>query len=403
MPLAEKHLLLRIGLKGKEITPLKRPSANIVFLLDVSGSMKDDNKLPLLKQAMKLLTQELSEDDQVTIVTYAGEAGLRLDTTSGHLQTEICGAIDSLQAGGSTNGSAGIELAYQKATEHFLEEGVNRVILATDGDLNVGISDDERLVELITQKAKSNVFLTVLGFGTGNLKDSKLEKLADHGNGMYGYVDSLREARKVLVEQLSGSLVTIAKDVKLQLEFNPAEVRSYRLIGYENRVLAAQDFHDDTKDAGDIGAGHTVTALYELEPANTAWTTGRSSPAPARPLKYQQTAEQAVTNFRLTESAKSGELLTLALRYKPPEIDESTWMEVPLEVDTKEFAAATDDFRFAAAVAAFGMRLRGSQYCGQISLQQIEELALHALGEDLQGRRTEFVDLVRIAQRLMKD
>ena len=279
-PWQTDHLLLRIGLKGQDIDTGERPASNLVFLLDVSGSMKSENKLPLLKRAMKMLVEQLSENDQVTIVTYAGQAGLRLDTTTGDRRAELEMAIDSLSAGGSTNGSAGIELAYEKAVQHFIEGGTNRVVLATDGDLNVGISDDEQLVQLIKKKADSGVFLTVLGFGTGNLKDAKLEKLADHGNGMYGYIDSMREARKVLVEQMAGSLVTIAKDVKLQLEFNPAEVRSYRLIGYENRVMAAQDFSDDTKDAGEIGAGHTVTALYELEPTGKRLAARpKSSPA----------------------------------------------------------------------------------------------------------------------------
>ena len=340
-PWKTDHLLLRIGLKGREVDTGERPSSNLVFLLDVSGSMQSSDKLPLLKRAMKMLVQQLTENDRVTIVTYAGEAGLRLDTTTGDRHAEIDSVIESLTAGGSTNGSAGIELAYEKAAQSFIEGGTNRVILATDGDLNVGISDDQQLVQLIKEKAHSGVFLTVLGFGTGNLKDSKLEKLADHGNGIYGYVDSLREARKVLVEQMAGSLVTIAKDVKIQVEFNPAEVRSYRLIGYENRIIAARDFHDDTKDAGEIGAGHTVTALYELEPTDRRWTANSRQPFGQQTrLKYQQTAEPEVAAGELTDAARSGELLTLSLRYKQPEGNESSLIEVPLKGKPQSFEAA---------------------------------------------------------------
>lgn len=284
-PWQEDHLLLRVGLKGKEVHKAERPASNLVFLIDTSGSMSDEDKLPLVKQAMSMLTRELGERDRITIVTYAGEAGLKLAPTNGGDHATITSVINSLNSAGSTHGSAGIQLAYEKARESFLKEGTNRVILCTDGDLNVGVTQDDQLVDLITKEAKSGVFLTVLGFGQGNLKDAKMEKLADHGNGMYAYIDGVREAKKVLVDQLSGSLETIAKDVKIQIEFNPAQVRSYRLIGYENRLLAAKDFNDDTKDAGEIGAGHTVTALYELVLA------GAEEPKPVLDdLKYQRAA-----------------------------------------------------------------------------------------------------------------
>jgi Ca-activated chloride channel family protein len=339
---------------------------------------------------MRLLVQQLTEDDRVAIVTYASNAGLRLESTCGEHQDRITAAIDGLQAGGSTHGSAGIQLAYEQATRHFVSGGVNRVILCTDGDLNVGITRDDDLVSFIEGKAKTGVFLTVLGFGTGNLKDSKMEKLADKGNGMYAYIDNLREARKVLVEQMTGSLVTIAKDVKIQIEFNPAEVAAYRLIGYENRVLAARDFADDRKDAGEIGAGHTVTALYELIPADSG-----TSPAGVRPLKYQQ-----VPDRNLTEAAQSGELLTLRLRYKEPDGRKSRLLEFALADEGRRFGEASPDFQFAAAVAAFGMILRGSQHAGDATLAAVEEYALSGLGDDPQGYRAEFVDLVRRARQL---
>jgi Ca-activated chloride channel family protein len=311
-----------------------------VFLLDVSGSMADENKLPLLKTAMELLVAELGESDRVSIVTYAGDAGLKLPSARGHEQKKINAAIDSLSAGGSTNGSAGIELAYEQATAHFIEEGTNRVILCTDGDLNVGITSNEALVKLIKDKAKTGVFLTVLGFGEGNLKDAKMESLADNGNGLYAYIDSVREAKKVLVEQLTGSTITIAKDVKIQIEFNPAQIAAYRLLGYENRVLAAQDFNNDKKDAGEIGAGHTVTALYELVPVGASEKPEPPQQPGVDALKYQksevrdQKSEESVqgSGFRVQENSiqagLAGELLTLKLRYKQPEGDTSQLLEL---------------------------------------------------------------------------
>jgi len=307
----------------------------------------------------------------------------------------IQAAIDSLQAGGSTNGSAGIQLAYDLAAEHFVEGGTNRVILATDGDLNVGVTSDEALVELIQRRAADNVFLTVLGFGGGNLKDAKLEKLVDQGNGVYRYVDSMREARRSLVQQMSGNLVTIAKDVKLQVDFNVAEVAAYRLIGYENRMLATEDFADDSKDAGEIGAGHQVTALYELVPAAAAPTLVASA------SRYQRVVTPPQTE--LTEAAAGGDLLTLKLRYKQPTADASDLMsEFTLGDKDKTFSQASDDFRFAASVAAFGMILRESQYLGSATLARVEEYASGAMGDDVEGDRAEFLDLVRQASQLRR-
>lgn len=395
-PWQTEHQLVRIGLKGKDVPQKERPASNIVFLLDVSGSMQDANKLPLLKQAMKLLTSQLTENDRVSIVTYAGNAGLALDATNGQNEQTIRDAIDALNANGSTNGSAGIQLAYDKATESFIKDGANRVILATDGDLNVGVTSDDALVELIKEKAASGVFLTVLGFGEGNLKDGKLEKLADNGNGMYAYIDSLREARKVLVEQIAGSLVTIAKDVKIKVEFNPAEVASYRLLGYENRLMSAPEFDDDAKDAGEIGAGHTVTALYEVVPTNIP----KRQAATTTSLKYQQVATPEESPSELTAAAATGELLTVFLRYKQPDADESTLAEFTVDSKQRAFDDVSEDFRFAAAVASFGMLLRDSEYRGEASYSQIEEIASTAIGSDPQGHRTEFLDLVRKAGTL---
>jgi Ca-activated chloride channel family protein len=345
----------------------------------------------------------------VSIVTYAGEAGLRLPPTRGHEQAQINAAIDSLSAGGSTNGSAGINLAYEQAAADFVQGGTNRVVLCTDGDLNVGVTSDDALVELIKQKAAGGTFLTVLGFGEGNLKDAKLEKLADNGNGLFAYIDSVREARKVLVEQLTGSTITIAKDVKIQIEFNPQEIAAYRLLGYENRILAAEDFHNDKKDAGEIGAGHTVTALYELVPAGAAVEAGVKSGV--EPLRYQETGNRGqgtgnadsrppTPDSRLSDAAKSGELLTLKLRYKEPDGLESRMVEFPLKDRGGSFHAASRDLQFAASVASFGMILRGSEHRGNGNLPAVLEIASTSLGDDPGGYRAEFVDLVRRAQAL---
>ena len=393
------HRLVRIGLQGRDVNRDARPAGNIVFLVDVSGSMNQPNKLPLVKQALTMLVEELSENDHVAIVTYAGNAGLVLPSTSGDQKERIRAAIGGLQAGGSTHGSAGITLAYEQAAERFIEGGANRVILCTDGDLNVGVTSDAALVELIKQKASGGVFLTVLGYGQGNLQDEKMEKLADNGNGIYAYIDGAREARKVLVEQLTGSTITIAKDVKIQVEFNPAEVASYRLLGYENRILAAEDFRDDKKDAGEIGAGHTVTALYEIvlvgEEASPA--AGRG----AEPLRYQAAPAPAPPVAKpALDSPASRELLTVKLRWKQPEGDTSTLREVPLAEKGGAFDAASADLRFAAAVAAFGMILRDSEHKGTATLPFAAETAGSALGGDEGGYRAEFLDLVRRAEAI---
>ena len=391
-PWQPEHRLLRIGLKGREIDRKERGPSNLVFLLDVSGSMSDEDKLPLVKQAMRLLTEQLAEDDRVAIVTYRDDAKLRLESTRGNEKDAILAVIDSLHATGSTHGSAGIKLAYREAAEHFVKGGTNRVILATDGDLNVGVTDDDELVGLIQKQAKTGVFLTILGVGTGNLKDAKLEKIADRGNGQYAYVDNLREARKVLVEQMTGSLMTIAKDVKIQLDFNFAEVAAYRLVGYENRTLAARDFDDDRKDAGEIGAGHTVTALYEIVPRGAA-----AVAEPGRPRsKYQRVPPPE----ELNDAARSGELVSVSLRYKLPDENESRLVELAVEDAGKRFGRASADFRFAAAVAAFGMVLRDSVYRGDVTLAAVEEYTAGALGEDPKGRRAEFLDLVRRARQV---
>jgi Ca-activated chloride channel family protein len=400
-PWQPSHKLLRVGLQGKEIHRAERPASNLVFLIDTSGSMTDENKLPLLKQAFSMLVSELGENDKVTIVTYAGNAGLRLEPTRGDQKEKILGAIEGMQSGGSTHGSAGIQLAYEQAAAQFIKGGTNKVILATDGDLNVGITSDAALVDLIKQKAETGVFLTVLGVGTGNLKDAKMEGLADNGNGIYAYLDSVREARKVLVEEMSGSLVTIAKDVKIQIEFNPAQIESYRLLGYENRILAHQDFNNDKKDAGEIGAGHSVTALYEIVMVGGGEATPATEKSPAMaPLKYQRAAESDKQERELTDVAKNGEILTLKLRYKEPEANESKLLEFPLKDKGGSFNSASGEMQFASAVVAFGLVLRNSEHRGSANLSAVAEIAGAAAGEDVGGHRAEFLDLVRKAKAL---
>jgi Ca-activated chloride channel homolog len=389
------HRLVRIGLQGRDIDRGARPVGNLVFLVDVSGSMQAANKLALVKQALAMLVEELTENDRVSIVTYAGNAGLALPPTTGDQKQAICAAIEALEAGGSTHGSAGIALAYEQAREHFIPGGSNRVILATDGDLNVGVTSTTALVDLIKEKARAGVFLTVLGFGEGNLQDEKMEALADNGNGVYAYIDGAREARKVLVEQLTGSTVTIAKDVKIQVEFNPAQVASFRLLGYENRALAARDFRDDTKDAGEIGAGHSVTALYEIA------LVGEETVGPGvEPLKYQPRSEPEAASAKpaAVDPAASRELLTVKLRWKRPDGDTSTLHEVPLTDRGGAFATAPADLRFAAAVAAFGMILRESDQKGEATLALVAKIAAESLGRDEGGYRAEFLDLVRRAE-----
>src|SRR5436190_2159426 len=351
-PWNAKNRLLLVGLQARRMKTADLPPTNLVFLIDVSGSMEMPNKLPLVKQSLGLLVNQLREQDRVAIVVYAGHAGLVLPSTSGGNKGAILSAIDGLEAGGSTAGGAGIKLAYRIAKENFIDGGNNRVILATDGDFNVGASSDGELEQLIEEKRKDRIFLTVLGFGMGNLKDSKMELLADKGNGNYAYIDDLSEARKTLVHEMGGTLFTVAKDVKLQIEFNPAKVLAYRLIGYENRLLRKEDFHDDSKDAGDIGAGHSVTALYELVPPD-----GDLALAKVDPLKYQTSA--------VASSAKSSpELLTLKLRYKAPDSDTSKLMTMTVGDESGPFATATDNLRFAASVAELGMLLRNSPYKG---------------------------------------
>jgi Ca-activated chloride channel family protein len=387
-PWQPAHRLVRIGLKGREIELDNRPSSNLVFLLDVSGSMDEPNKLPLLQQAMRLLVEQLSENDRVSIVVYAGAAGLVLPSTTGDRKEEILSALDALHAGGPTNGGQGIQLAYDTAAAHFLNGGTNRVILCTDGDFNVGTTDESSLVELIQERAQQGVFLSVLGFGQGNYQDDHMESLADRGNGNYAYIDTLQEARKVLVEQMSGTLITIAKDVKIQIEFNPATVAGYRLIGYENRLLRAEDFNDDRKDAGEIGAGHTVTALYEVVPV------GQDVPGPdVDELEFGTPAEPA-------DELASDAILKLKLRYKQPDGAESKLIEHLVRDEGLQYGQASTDFRFAAAVAAFGMLLRESEHKGSATWGGVLELAQEGLADDAEGYRAEFVNLVQAAQAL---
>ncbi|WP_406693656.1 VWA domain-containing protein [Singulisphaera sp. Ch08] len=385
-PWNAEHRLARIGIKGRPIEQDKRPLSNLVFLIDVSGSMQDANKLPLLKASLQRLVEQLGENDRVAIVVYAGASGLVLPSTSCLDKQVILSALEQLQSGGSTNGGAGIQLAYDTAVSHFIRGGTNRVILATDGDFNVGISSEGDLTRLIEEKAKSGVFLSVLGFGMGNYKDANLEKLADKGNGNYAYIDTAREAEKVFVEELSSTLVTIAKDVKIQVEFNPSKVGAYRLIGYENRLLKKEDFNDDRKDAGEIGAGHHVTALYELVPPGK-----ETGLAEVDALKYQQPDGSKST---------SNECLTVKLRYKQPEGEMSRLLERGVTDEGTEYARASDDFKFAGAVAGFGMLLRGSPDKGSLTYAGVHELAASAMGQDRLGYRAEFLGLVKKAQQI---
>ena len=369
--------------------------------------MNNPNKLPLVIHGLKRLTEELGENDRVAIVVYASSEGLALPSTSGEKQEAINQALARLRAGGSTAGGAGIKLAYKVAQENFIQGGVNRVILCTDGDFNVGTTSTAELEALAERKAnETGVFLTALGFGRGNLNDAMMESITNKGNGNYHYVDSYREAQKVLVEEVSGTLVTIAKDVKIQIEFNPAHVAGYRLIGYENRMLAREDFNDDAKDAGEIGAGHTVTALYEIVPAGTPVR----APKP-EPLKYQratESAEQAADDSvplddetdQPRDLVASDEMLTIRLRYKQPENDTSTKIEFPVKQSDQRFADSSRDFQLAAATASFGMMLRNSEHKGNASWENVLELATGAIGNDADGYRLEFIEMIKQAQRL---
>ncbi|MDE2661922.1 MAG: von Willebrand factor type A domain-containing protein [Gemmatimonadota bacterium] len=389
-PWKPEHRLVRIGLKAPSVDTENLPPSNLVFLVDVSGSMSPPDKLPLLKRAFALLIEQLRPQDQVAIVVYAGAAGLVLPPTPGDRRARILSAVQRLEAGGSTAGGAGIALAYDVAREHFVEDGNNRVILATDGDFNVGASSDEAMMRLIENERESGIFLTVLGFGTGNLKDSKMEGIANRGNGNFHYVDGLLEARKVLVEEMGGTLLTVAKDVKLQVEFNPARAAAYRLIGYENRLLDDEDFNDDTKDAGELGAGHTVTALYEVVPA------GLPVPRSVDPLRYQPAAEPPPP-AEAAPGTFEDELLYVKVRYKDPDGSESRLLALPVADRSR---SPSRSFRFAAAVAGFGMLLRDSPHAGALSADDVISLAERGRGDDPRGYRGEFIRLVETVRDL---
>jgi len=443
-PWNPQHRLARISLKGRAIDMTNRVGSNIVFLIDVSGSMTNADKLPLVKESLKLLVNELTEDDRIGIVTYAGAAGVVLEPTAASpaKKMQIIDAIDALTAGGSTNGEAGVHTAYDLATKNFIDGGLNRVIMATDGDLNVGISDTDALRELIEEKRESGIYLSILGFGTGNVRDNKLEELSNHGNGNYAYIDGIDEGKRVLVEQIGGTLFTIAENVKIQIDFNPEEVGAYRLIGYENRRLAAQDFRDDQKDAGEIGAGHGVTALYEIIPphlvdrhrlAMEERTREAQAPTPgfggggggsggAQPeretdatdrerdeARGQDPAQEAAAPSARDDNAESvpfeGNLLRLKLRYRVPGGEEVREFS-SLAADPREsFESASADFQFAAAVATFGLVLRDSQFKGDASFSLAEELALPGADpqNDPTGYRAQFVELVRRAKEIASE
>ncbi len=384
-PWNERHDLLRIAVRARDVDMRNAPPSNLVFLVDVSGSMQGPGRLPLVKQALALLVNELREEDRVAITVYAGSAGLVLPSTSGADKRRILEALEGLEAGGSTAGGAGIRLAYDVARKSFIAGGNNRVVLCTDGDFNVGQSSDGELVRLIEQRRTEGSFLTILGFGMGNYKDSKMEKLAGAGNGNYGYIDDLLEARKMLVKEMGGTLLTVAKDVKLQVEFNPARVQAYRLLGYEDRLLRDEDFANDAKDAGDVGAGHTVTALYEIVPAGVKLDVELPG---VSPLRYQR-----VTGT----SSAHGELLHVALRYKAPDGDRSMLMTTPVAA---ERSTASESMRFASAVAGFGMLLRESKNAGSLTWGDVLSLARGAKGSDEDGYRADFIKMGETAARL---
>lgn len=386
-PWNPQNNLVLIGLQGKNLEGRNLPASNLVFLIDVSGSMAQPNKLPLVKESFKMMANQLRPQDRISVVVYAGSAGLVLDSASGADKWNVLSALDRLQAGGSTAGGQGIELAYSIAQKNFIRGGNNRVILATDGDFNVGMSSADELVRLIEGKRSDGIFLSILGFGMGNYKDGTMEKLADKGNGTYAYIDTLQEAQKVMVNELGSMLYTIAKDVKLQVEFNPAQVKAYRLVGYENRLMAKEDFNDDTKDAGDLGAGHTVTALYEIVPANAFW-----NPTPVGsvdPLKYQATKVKG-----------SSDIMTVKLRYKEPDGFRSRLVSRELNQNRIGWQFVSNNFQFASAVAEFGQLLRNSPYKGSSSYQSVIQRAQGAIGQDPYGYRSEFIGLVQKASYL---
>jgi len=388
-PWNAQHKLVLIGLQGKKLSTQNLPASNLVFLIDVSGSMDEEDKLPLVKSSLKLLVDQLRAKDKVAIVVYAGNAGLVLPSTSGEEKIKIKDAIDGLEAGGSTAGGKGIELAYNIAKKNFIKAGNNRVILCTDGDFNVGVSSEDGLQRLIENERQSGIFLSVMGFGTGNYQDSKMQLLADKGNGNHNYIDNLSEARKVFVNEFGGTLFTIAKDVKLQIEFNPEKAQGYRLIGYENRLLNKEDFNDDKKDAGELGSGHTVTALYELIPTGIKDTMLKSVDA----LRYQKVKALSQKDF-------DDEVINIKLRYKKPDGDKSILIEHPVKDENVTINSTSDNFRFAAAVAEFGMLLRNSQYKGSAHFQSVAQTAISASRNDGEGYRKEFIQLVQIAASL---
>ncbi|MCG8701387.1 MAG: von Willebrand factor type A domain-containing protein [Bacteroidales bacterium] len=381
-PWNRDNKLLHIGLQGKDIPTDNLPPSNLVFLIDVSGSMSSHNKLPLLKQAFKLLVDQIRQEDRVAIVVYAGSSGLVLPSTSGKNKDKILEALDRLQSGGSTAGAAGLKLAYKVAAENFIQQGNNRIILATDGDFNVGQSSNSEMERLITKHRDMGVFISVLGFGMGNYKDDKMEIIADKGNGNYAYIDNLMEAKKVFINEFGGTLFTIAKDVKIQIEFNPTVVKSYRLVGYENRLLNNEDFDDDKKDAGELGAGHTVTALYEIELAN-------NEPG-IKKLKYQQST--------VNPEANPNEVAYIKFRYKKPDGKKSTLMEETILNKNLSLTQTSDNYRFSAAVAGFGMLLRNSKHKENCNYGMIIDLANKAKGKDKEGYRSEFIRLVELSQ-----
>jgi len=392
-PWNEEHQLVHIGLQGEKVDVDELPPSNLVFLIDVSGSMRSRNKLPLLKKSFHLLVDKLRKKDRVAIVTYAGNVGVALKSTSGKKKDKIHKVIDRLGAGGSTAGAAGIQLAYKIAQKNFIEHGTNRVILATDGDFNVGISNTDELIAMIEEKREKGVFLTTLGFGMGNLKEGRLEQLADKGNGNFAYIDNLMEGKKVFVNEFAGTLFTIAKDVKLQIEFNPAKVKSYKLIGYENRMLEDRDFNDDTKDAGELGSGHTVTALYEIVLAGSGDKLDEDEIQRPEidPLKYQHSEIKP-------EAFETDEVLTVKFRYKKPDGDRSKLLSATVVDSDIELSETSDNFRFSAAVASFGMILRDSDLQGDSSLDMVIEMAKESKGRDNEGYRAEFIRIVEMYQ-----
>ncbi|WP_291720269.1 vWA domain-containing protein [Bernardetia sp.] len=386
-PWNKKHKLVHIGIQGKELDYKNLSASNLVFLIDASGSMEEPNKLPLLRSSLKMLLNEMNEKDRISIVAYAGAAGLVLPSTSVKEKTKILNALENVSAGGSTAGGAGIELAYKVAQENFIKDGNNRVILCTDGDFNVGVSSADALVQLIEKKRDNDIFLTICGFGMGNYKDYQMEELSNAGNGNYFYIDNIQEAKKVFVREMRATLFTIAKDVKIQIEFNPTKVAAYRLIGYENRMLKKEDFNDDKKDAGELGAGHTVTALYEIIPVGIE----SEFLASVDDLRYQNNSKIS-TNY--TTVASSDELLNLKLRYKKPDGKKSKLIVSPLKDENIALSKTSNNFRFSTAVASFGMLLRHSEFKGNSSYQQVMELGESAKGKDEEGYRTEFLKLV---------